>query len=232
MKVVMVTTDREHNGIKQLIRSLENFNIEYVIIDSIYIKEDAWARSIELAYRWAKENPGQEFIYVDAWDNFFLDGIDVIGEKIKAYNCKMLLTGEGIVFPTPYLESGFDDSGSIWNYVNGGGFWTNTDYFVWLIENSNFLTADGIYSFGKLQKWNQQEWLSVMHLMFRKDIKIDTRCDVFQTLRRSFDPPEPLDNHSDFLLENGRVINKHTNSVPSIIHGNGGVNMEPVYKLL
>lgn len=231
MEVVMVTTDHQHNGLKQLIRSLDHFGIDHNVITSNSQKEDAWARSIELVYHWAKENPNKEFIYVDAWDNFFVAGLGEIKEKIHAYDCKMLLSGEGVVFPTPYLKDGFDDSGSIWNYVNGGGFWTNTDYFVWLIESSNFLTADGIYSFGKLQKWNQQEWLSVMHLIFRKDIKIDTKCEVFQTLRRTFDVAYKPEENPDFTVSD-RLINNHTGGKPCIIHGNGGTDMSSIYKML
>lgn len=234
MEVVAVTNDLEQFGFKQLIRSLKHFNIGYEVINPQIGKEQAWARNYEYVYEWCKTQPPElEFLLTDGWDTFFVSGMDEIEEKYRKHNCKMLVSGEGVVFPSPHLGDGYDDSGSIWNYVNAGGLITTCGYFVHLIDRSCFMTMDGVYSFGKLQKINQQDWLAMMHLMFRKDIKIDTNCEIFQPLRRTFDDPPPMiGNNPDFEIKDKRLVNVVTGSTPIIIHGNGGIPLTEIYKLI
>jgi hypothetical protein len=81
-----------------------------------------------------------------------------------------------------------------------------------------------MYSFGKLQKWNDQDWLAVMHLCFRKYIKIDTKCEMVQPLCRIFFKAQSTDDNPDFTMDykEKRLINNYTKSKPVILHGNGG----------
>lgn len=229
MKCVTVASDPNNPGLKQLQRSCDHFGYELIILVDGACE---WGRQQIGVYNWAKNNPGVSYVYVDGYDTFFVAPPEELEQKIKDRNCKMIVSGEGVVFPTPFYGDGFDDSGSPWNWINGGCYWTTTDYFVRLVEGSNYMTANGIYSFGKLQGWNDQEWLSVMHLCFRKDIKIDTQCEIVQPLRRTLWGVAPPNPDPDFRIGDSRLINVVTNSKPVIIHGNGGIPMDKIYRLI
>jgi hypothetical protein len=230
MKVVTVASDANNLGLKQLQRSCEHFDIELVKL----IGDVQWGHQQEMVYQWAKEHPNEEYIYLDGYDTFVITDIKEIENKYRQYNCKMLVSGEGVIFPNLFWGDGYDDSGSIWNYVNGGAYITNTDYFVKLCDGTSYNTVNGIYGFGELRKFNDQEWLTILALAFRRDIKIDTNCEIFQTLRRTFDAPPLVENNPDFTIDyvNKRLINNHTKSTPSIIHGNGGVPLNKIYEFI
>lgn len=230
MKIVTVASDPNHPGLKQLQRSCDHFGIELVQL----VGDVSWGHQQGMVYVWAKEHPNEDYMYLDGYDTFVVTDMEEIEKKYHNYDCKMLVSGEGVVFPNAFWGDGYDDSGSIWNYVNGGAYITNTDYFVKVCDGTSYNTTDGIYSMGKLQQFNDQEWLTILALAFRKDVKIDTNCEVFQTLRRTFDTPPPVDENPDFTIdyENKRLINNHTKTTPSIIHGNGGVPLNKIYELI
>jgi hypothetical protein len=237
IKVIATTNDVNNTGFRQLIRSMQHFGINYEIINLNDSGHGAWARNYEALYEWCKtQDPNQEFLYTDGFDTFFVAGMDELEPKLRKFNCKMLVSGEGVAFPSPHLGDGYDDCDSPWKYVNAGGFFTTCGYFTHLIESSSFMTMDGVYSFGKLQKINQQDWISMMHLLFRKDIQVDTNCEIFQPLCRIFFGAESTDDNPDFTMdyEKNRLMNNHTKSQPVILHGNGGAVqfMKNIYEMI
>jgi hypothetical protein len=229
MKIVTVASDDNHPGLRQLKRSCDHFGYELIVLHDPSVE---WGRQQIGVYHWAKQNPGVSYVYVDGYDTFLLAPPEELEQVIKSYDCKMLVSGEGVIFPSPFWGKGCDDSGSPWNWVNGGCYWSTTDYFVYLIEGSDYMTANGIYSIGKLRGWNDQDWLTLMHLAFRKDVKIDTRCEMVQPLRRTLYGDNTPRHETDFKIEGDRLVNVITNSKPVIIHGNGGIPMGKYYDLI
>lgn len=233
MNIVTVASDPNNPGLQQLQRSCDHFGYNLIIlVDSAC----EWGRQQIGVYNWAKQNPGVSYVYVDGYDTFFVGPPEELKKNIDSYKCKMLVSGEGVIFPNPLWEDGYDDCESPWKYVNGGCYWTTTDYFVKLIEGSSYMTATGIYSFGKLQGYNDQDWLTIMHLALRKDVKIDTQCKMVQPLCRIFFGPQSTDDNPDFTMDYKakRLINNYTGEKPVILHGNGGAvgHMKNIYEMI
>lgn len=217
MKVVTICSSTDNGGFTELKRSCDHFGINLEVIIAPFV----FGGQMPYLYQWCKDNPGEEFIYTDAWDTFFMDDLQKVEKIYHEAKYGMILSGEKACFPNTSLAQFFPKPPTPWQYVNGGGISSNTDFFVWLYEN-NIPTPPTN---------NDQEWLACMFLKYRDKITIDYRCKIFQTLMFA--------GEGDFQLnyEIHRLVNMRTGQMPVILHANGQAQwllhpMREVYRLL
>ena len=103
---------------------------------------------------------------------------------------------------------------SPWHFVNGGGWFCNAEIFKKAVETNPLQSYDV-----------DQVWFTDLFLNHPEYVKLDYNCDVFQTI--AFCP------ESDFeIVDNIKVLNTVTKSIPTFIHGNGHTPMTEFYKLI
>ena len=208
MKVVTVISDTGHPGYLQMLRSAKEHDIEVISLE----RPVRWGLQQQWIYEWAKTmtDPDMLFMYLDGYDTFFLSGAEEIKSKLP--KCDMYLHPEKVCFPDPSIESRYPLHASPWRFVNGGGYITTVGFYRDLYEKQH------------TENINDQTWLSEMFLQKKGAIEIDHMCSIFQPLAPWVDGVvAPVGDIK-------RVFNTVTQSMPVVIHGNGGVNMDWIYR--
>lgn len=154
-----------------------------------------------------------ELIFVDAHDSVVTDTPQKVQQRIHDMNTgkEMILSAEIACWPDVHRAKDYPETGSLWNHVNGGGYYVTRKQFMKLFE-SDRPAYDG----------DDQRWLTNQYLNNTDEIYLDVQCKLFQTMAHT--RPEHL-NTKDF-------INNVTSQVPLIWHGNGTADMTQIYKTL
>ena len=167
-----------------------------------------------LVYNWCKSTSYTHMIYADAWDSYVVGDYEELITKLP--DLKWWGSVEKNCFPHPELAKDYPSTEHDWKYVNGGGWFSEVDFFRKMVENN------------PINRKNDQLWLAEVFLKNKKEglpVGLDYNCEVFQTT--GFEGP------NDFLYnyEVGRITNLKTGSLPMIFHGNGRTDMSKVIKL-
>jgi hypothetical protein len=124
------------------------------------------------------------------------------------------MSAERGCYPHPEKESIYPKHDSPWHFVNGGGWFCNSEIFKLAVELNPLQSHDV-----------DQVWFTDLFLNNPDFVKLDYNCDVFQTI--AFCP------ESDFkIVDNTKVLNTVTKTYPSWIHGNGHTPMTEYNKLI
>lgn len=214
IKVVTFTDKPNHPGFLQLKRSMDHFAIDYHVITGHWkgfgtkiIETANYVRTIQDEYT--------HFIFVDAHDTFFLSGEfdELIPENFGLVNAEK---GD---WPRPPHPTPYPEFKSEWRYLNSGVYSFPIPLYLKMVEQNPINYRD-----------DDQGWLRNIYLTKRSaemDIRMDTNCDVFQSIAfRDF---------SDFEIRRGSLYNLKTKTTPVIIHNNGGNSNNPmhwIYNLL
>src|SRR5690349_21277015 len=168
-KVLTVVSDTNNDGHRQLIRSLQYFGYEY----DIMIKPFQFGGQMKHVYEWCKSNWGW-VLYTDGWDTFALSNKEEILSKIPE-GIKMVFSGEKNCYPLRETAKLYPSCDTEWQYVNGGNFLVQADFFCHMFE-------DGTHE--KVHERNDQQWLAEQYIKRHKDgnVMLDSRCDIFQTI--------------------------------------------------
>jgi hypothetical protein len=117
--------------------------------------------------------------------------------------------------PTPY------------RYLNSGS------WIGFANKAADMLKAISEEAGNDFQNANDQKLVADMFIAGRFGIELDYYNSIFQSMHMTLDPPLPYCNPKESieLQSNGEWKNKLTNSIPSVIHFNGGgksyhLNME------
>lgn len=221
LKVVTTSDDPTNGGWKKLEHSLKLFGYDYEHI----LHPFSFGHQLPVIQRWCENYRGDctHILYTDCFDTLALADAEEVINKYVNYNwnknkargghIKMLISAEKNCYPHPDRADDYPFTMSPWKYVNGGGWLVEIEYFKHLCIKEN-LTQDS----------HDQVWLMDAYLRNRDEIKLDTDCEIFQTIAFS--------NESEWQTRGQRFENIGTETLPIWFHGNGHSEMQWVYKIL
>lgn len=209
MKIKLIThaSTQNHSGFQMFAKSMTKFNYDWTILND---PEFDWAiGAYKPFYKWCKNNSEgyTHMLLHDSFDAVAIAPMSEIYEKYKETN-KALISCEKNCFPVPELASEYPLCETPHKFVNGGAFIFPIPMFIKLFEENPMGTV------------NAQEWLTRLFLANQDKILLDTKCEIFQSI--SF-----LDKSDFALTMDGRLINRYTESLPILLHANGGQNCVP-----
>lgn len=209
MKLLVITTcdNKDNQGWHKLEASLQKFGYDYECI----VHPFTFGTQLGVVRKWANEYTGDatHILYTDAFDTVALGGLNEVVNKFTGFDCKMLISAEKNCYPHPERAADYPYCESAWRFVNGGGWICEIEYFKYLCEKE-----------GLSQHSHDQVWLMEAYLRNQQDIKLDSNCEVFQSIAFS-----NLDEWE------GRR-NVVTNTLPVFWHGNGHTEMNWVYNIV
>jgi hypothetical protein len=219
MKLIVVNTsnDPDNPGALKLKASLERFGYEYQHITHPF----SFGHQLPVIQQWCLNYKGEatHLCYSDCFDTLALAGPDEVIEKFQLLDLereapyKMLISAEKNCYPHPERAKDYPETNTPWKYVNGGGWLVEIEYFKYLCDKER-LTSES----------HDQVWLMEAYLRNQGEIKLDTNCEIFQTIAFS--------NQDEWEKVGERLRNVGTGALPVFYHGNGKTDMKFVYDVL
>lgn len=207
----------DHPGHKQLIRSMDHFEIDYHVINAPWrgygtkiIETSKYVKSIQNQYA--------NFIFVDGHDTFFLENMEGVPHNANIPMGSIWFNGEKACWPDRELAHYFDNvpEKNRWRYLNSGCYISGIPNFLQLVEENPINHNE-----------DDQRWATRLYLKQDGGVMIDHVCTLFQSIAFM------ADDEYNFNYETGRLENLITGSKPRIIHANGGGhNLDKVYALI
>lgn len=231
MRVITVASDPNHPGCIKLQESLKRHGWEYEIL----VHPFRFGGQMQHIAEWCI-GKAEWFLYTDAYDTM------AFGDRAEVYNIlrfgyKMFISAEKNCYPHVELKTQYPEVKNEWKYVNGGGFIAHTEFFTELYQTHN-------------EGDNDQDWLARMYLSNQDKIKLDTNCEIFQTIAfegaedfeynaggehtlhgNKVEPGFHPEGDSKVTSKGGRLRNKKTGTYPVFIHGNGHTDMTRIWKM-
>lgn len=165
---------------------------------------------------------------VDPFDVIFCTGLDEIVAKFKKTDTPFLCGALKLrsfnakVYDYEFNRTSIpvpENPGS-YNFLNAGTWISTAGYASGLLRN--------LADCGQLRACDMdQEIFTAIYLTDRKVMDIDWKCELFQNiLFTSFITRSP--DVRDIRFSGGRIINRTTGSLPSLLHASGNVLMEKI----
>lgn len=233
MKLIVVTTCDNLNNERylKLKASLERFGYTFECIFHPF----TFGTQLNVIRRWAEGYTGDatHMLYTDAFDTLALGGpeevmakfgmldltkVEVLGINDPAgisydLKIKMLISAEKNCYPHPERADRYPDPGTPWRFVNGGGWIAEIEYFKYLCGKENLNSGS-----------HDQVWLMDAYLNNLEEIRLDSNCEIFQTIAFSY--------KEEWSQQERRFVNVALNTMPVFFHGNGHTQMDWVYEIL
>lgn len=217
MKLLVITTcdNKDNARWRKLEASLHKFGYDYECI----VHPFTFGTQLGVIQKWANEYTGDatHILYTDAFDTLALAGPEEVVSKFP--DCKMLISAEKNCYPHPERSVDYPSVESAWKYVNGGGWLVEIEYFKYLCNKEGLNSGS-----------HDQVWLMDAYLNNREEIKLDTNCDIFQTI--AFSNVEEWAGEVFMKPPCARFRNIALNTYPVFFHGNGHTEMDWVYQIL
>jgi len=211
MKLIVVTTcdNPSNERYLKLKASLERFGYQHECV----VHPFTFGTQLNVIRKWAESYTGDatHMLYTDAFDTLALAGPDEVVSKFG--NSKMIISAEKNCYPHPERSGEYPETESAWKYVNGGGWIAEIEYFKYLCSKENLNPSS-----------HDQVWLMEAYLNNRDGIKLDTECEIFQTIAFS--------HKEEWSQQERMFVNVAHNTIPVFFHGNGHTEMDWVYKIL
>jgi hypothetical protein len=211
--MIVITVADNRSKCFQLERSLNHFGWQYHIIE--VNQWQGFAMKLNKVYEYLKANPTiKEFIFVDAYDAFFLDTPENTKRKLY-WNC--LFNSEVNCWPDVDQLSKYEEReqytkpNTKFRFLNSGAYYMQAETFIKLIDKQGIHDSE------------DDQRIATKWLLDNPSIGIDHDCRVFQTLCGILP--------TDYKIENNIFITKD-NFKPTIIHGNGKADMNFIYELI
>lgn len=211
VKLIATASDRSHPGLFQFERSLKKFGWDYEIL---YTDYQAFGTKMVNAYNYAKTTDCTHLFITDSYDVIALGAMQEALDKIPNKDV-ILFNAERNAWPYEQWAMLYPECKSSFKYLNGGAAFVEVERFIRMFEENSITSSD-----------NDQVCLAktLITKSYMYDMKLDTNCEVFQTLCGT--------NWSDFEFNNGRITNKETGTTPCFAHGNGLHPMNKIIELL
>lgn len=223
--VVVTNIYSPNNNTKQTVESFQRHGYEVAINSAPFKGNGQVLRDMLACYK--RAITGHElFVYTDGADTYCQRKFEVPTDHI-------LYSTEKACYPHPEIAKQYRPTKSKWKYLNGGGYGGPLKLIVEFFER---------YGLDKHPNdINGQHEQMMAFLKAEKEkfpIKLDTRCEVFQTMAFA-DPGEfevvttfvgiekALEGEPQPLL----LKNKLTKTIPAILHFNGLTDMSILKEL-
>lgn len=148
-------------------------------------------------------------LFTDSYDVIALTSPTEILTKYNSicHNETVLFTAEKSCWPLQQLDIFYPETDSDYKYLNSGGFIGNAGKILNLLEKKIENFEDDQLYYTKIFLFDNK----IDNCMNK--IKLDYRCDIFQTLNAAF--------YDIDIVNKKRIFNKYTNTFPCLLHGNG-----------
>jgi hypothetical protein len=123
-----------------------------------------------------------EFIMgLDSFDVLLLDDPEKALDRFRKFDCEMLFNASCYNWPRDFKTSAFEESvvKGKFRYLNSGCFLAKVEFIRKLLEEN--LSRDNS---GKQELPDDQAFYKLMYQKYYPKIKIDSRCEIFQSLKR------------------------------------------------
>lgn len=213
MKCKLITTvsDTSHPGYQMLVKSLEKFEWDWEVCGTEY---QAFGSKMVNAYEYAKQTDCTHLFIVDAYDVVVLSNMQEALDKIPDKDI-ILFNSERNSWPFDQWGVLYPECKSSFKFLNGGMAFVNVKRFIQMFEENPI-------------RHDQNDQVELAKTFLTKgylyNFKLDTDCEVFQTLCGT--------NFPEFEFNGGRITNKETGTQPCFVHGNGQAPMAPIYNLI
>jgi len=158
-----------------------------------------------------RELDTQYVMFLDALDVIVLGGPDKVMEKYLSFNHPWVYSTERNIWPpSSFKEECWLPSDSPYRYLNSGGYIGDREYIISQYEK---WTDNWTASYDEFT--SEQFWVTRNYMKDRSAIKLDTDCELFQSMCGAY----------DCIITPGQVYNPETEAYPLIIHFNGGVDV-------
>jgi hypothetical protein len=232
MKVVTVINDENHFGFSLLKLSciLNNLDLVVLVSSAKDFKSNRIKDDLLKDYLDKKGNEEEIILFTDGNDAIFLATEEEVLTKYRKAGKELLFSSETSCWPDTSLAGQYPDTGpSPYKFLNSGGFIGSAGTIRELMEDDSF-------DIGNFKKSNQYVWTK---RLFRNPerIGLDTGCEIFHTFSPEIGNnylPKGLDVNylpyyicmkkwfgSNFLVQDGRLFSKITESWPCHAHFNG-----------
>jgi hypothetical protein len=207
MKIIVSLDNPNHAGWLKLEESLKRHGWEYVTI----VKEwKGFGTKIIGLYEYLVNSYDEDFIYLDAYDNYCIAGPDEFEYKHKT-GTGLIISAEKGCYPDSHNRGKFPTVPHEWKYLNSGQIYGRREEFMRLFEQNPVRFED-----------DDQRWYTDRYLERRSSISLDY-CNIFQSVA--------FEVEGDFTLTYNRLYNNKTHTFPMFIHGNGKTDMTKFYQL-
>jgi hypothetical protein len=204
IKVITVATQDNH-GLQMLRKSLDLAGMDYAVLGL----GETWrgfGTKIILTRDYLRTLTGYtHFIFVDAYDTVFL-------KPITDYEGGIIFSTEKNCWPDVDKVNEYPETEGPFRYLNSGCYIAPIDVYLQLIDQFPIDYAD-----------DDQRYFTNIYLKTCA-IKLDTDCKLFQSYA--------FTDHNDLTILPDKVINKHSQSEPAVIHFNGKCFDQKIYSML
>jgi hypothetical protein len=206
MKVIVSLDNPQHPGWLKLEESLKRHGWDY---HAIVREWKGFGTKIIGLYEYLCATDTDEFIYLDAYDNYCIAGPEEFKFKKKYY--PMIVSSEKGCYPDTHKMGMFPVVNHEWKFLNSGQIYGNKEHFI-NVYNSNPPRFED----------DDQRWYTERFLAMPDKIGLDY-CNIFQSVA--------FEAEGDFTLTYNRLYNNKTHTFPMFIHGNGKTDMNKFYQL-
>src|ERR1019366_3953571 len=130
IKVVTTATNKNHDGYKQFIKSLDKFGWNYETISHNY---RAYGSKMKNAYEYAKSTDCSHLFILDAYDIVVLGTMDEAISKIENIS-GITFNAEKECWPYTEWSKEYPEVKSDWKYLNGGACFVKVEDFIKMYE--------------------------------------------------------------------------------------------------
>lgn len=211
-KVITIAT-YDGLGLAMLKKSMNDNNIDHVILGQGEYWKGYGMKIIEtVKYLKHLSTEYTHFMFVDAYDVYFLDNMKRIEEVYtKNWDGKIVFSTEKACWPNPVKSIQYPLCSSPWQYLNSGGYMAPVSTFLHFMNNY------------KAVEYNEDDQAYYTDLFLNGcGIVLDTEAKLFQSIA--------FEAEGDFSY-NGKLKNNITGSDPVVVHGNGRTSLDKIYKL-
>ncbi len=211
--ILTVATD-ENEPLERFIHSCNNFGLRYKVLGLDYewtggnmSAGPGGGMKLNLLKEELKEYDSDDIIFFsDSYDVIFLSGENDIMKKYKNFESDVVFAGEKTCWPNKSMEPIFKDKGP-YKYINSGGFIGKVGIIREIID----VDFEDSY--------DDQYLIHSRYEKFINHIKIDTKCEIFQTSCNDTDDLE-------IIFDTNRLQNNLYHTFPCHYHGNGSSNVK------
>ncbi len=214
--ILTVSTD-ENDALDRFIHSCNNYGLRYKVLglNSEWTGGDmsngpGGGMKLNLLKEELKDyNADDIILFSDSYDVIFLSDGDKIMEKYLLFDTDVVFSGEKTCWPDSSMETIFKDEGP-YKYINSGGFIGKVETILKIIDIEFEDHVDDQYL------------IHSRYENFINKIKIDTRCEIFQTSSNDT-------NDIELIYSHNQLKNKLYETYPCHYHGNGSMNVKIKY---
>ncbi|HTI07209.1 MAG TPA: hypothetical protein VL832_01600 [Puia sp.] len=231
MKVLTVISDPVHLGFVRLKMSCVSQGLDLIAIDC---SNGGWTnnRTKDILLRnYLTGLDGEEVVlFSDGYDTMMLAGEEEILEKFEQEKTDLLVSAEANCFPDKSLQDLYPPSDTIYRYLNCGGF-------IGRVKAIRDFLCKEVADPGTRHDWSNQYIWTLKYLQDTRQLKLDTRCEIFCTFYTIIGqfplPDDAVRNRKEytriyqewfqqnFVVRNDRIFNKLTETWPCNVHFNG-----------